>query len=64
MGYHTGIQIECPHIIRVSPVSLTTEDEELGVDHCYGHAVTNDGPGAIDHDAGPHLRYWRTGNSN
>jgi hypothetical protein len=56
MGHHTGVQIECPHIIQVL-VILTTEDEELGTDHRHGRAVTTDGPGTIDHDAGPHSRY-------
>ena len=59
MGHRTGVQIECPHIIRVPPVGLTTEDEEPGIDHCHGMAVTNDRPGTTEHDPGPHLRYWR-----
>jgi hypothetical protein len=57
MGHHTGVQIECPHIIQALLVGLTTEDEELETDHRHGMAETTDGPGTIDHDAGPLSRY-------
>ena len=57
MGHHTGVQIECPHIIQALLVGLTTEDEELETDHRHGMAETTDGPGTIDRDAGPLSRY-------
>jgi hypothetical protein len=58
MGDRTRVEIECPHIIRKLSVGLTTEDEELGSNHRHGMAITTDGPGTIDHDAGPLSRYW------
>ena len=53
MGERTSVQVKCPHIIQKLPVYLTTEDEELGSNHRHRMAVTTDGPGAIDRDAGP-----------
>jgi hypothetical protein len=57
MGNPTRVQVECPHIIPDPIVGPTTEDEELGTDHRHSMADTTDGPGAIDHDAGPLSRY-------
>jgi hypothetical protein len=64
MGHRTGVQIECPHIIQIPLVGFTAEDEELGTDHRHGRAVTTDGLGTIEYDAGPHSRYWRARKSN
>ena len=58
MGKRTRVQIKCPHIIQTFPFDLTTEDKELGTDHCRSMAITTDGPGTIDYDAGPLSRYW------
>ena len=57
MGHRTRVQVECPRIIQVPTVGPTTEDEESGTDHCHGMVTTTDGPGTIDHDAGPLSRY-------
>jgi hypothetical protein len=57
MDNRTRVQIECPHIIEIFPVGLTTKDKELGTDHCHGMVVTTARSGAIGHDAGPLSRY-------
>jgi hypothetical protein len=64
MGNHTRVQIECPHIIQTLLVNITTEDEELGTDRRHGMAVTTDGLGAIDRDAGPQVPFWSARNSD
>jgi hypothetical protein len=64
MGNRTRVQIECPHIIQKLLSGPTTEDEEPGTDHRHGMVVTTDGPGTIDHDAGPLSRYWSARYSN
>jgi hypothetical protein len=64
MANRTGVQIKCPHIVQILPVVPTTEDEELGTDHRRGRVKTTDGTGTIDHDAGPHSRFWSAVNSN
>ena len=56
MGNRTRVQVECPHIIQ-EPIDPTTENEELGTDHRHGMAGMTDGPGTIDHYAGPLSRY-------
>ena len=53
MGERTSVQVECPHIVQKLPVDLTTEDEESRTNHRHRMAITTDGPGTIDHDAGP-----------
>jgi hypothetical protein len=58
MCERTTVQIECPHIIDGLPANPTTEDEELGTDHCCGRVVAIIGPRTIEHNAGPLLRYW------
>ena len=60
MDSRTRVQIECPYIIGIFPVGLTTKDKELRTDHCHGMVVTTAGSGAIGHDAGPLSRYWNT----
>ena len=60
MDNRTRVQIECPHIIEKILVGLTTEDKELGTDHCHSMVVTAAGSEAIGHDADPLSRYWST----
>ena len=64
MGNRTRVHIECPYIIRKLPVDVTTEDEELGIDHRRGVVVASGGPRTIDQDAGPLSRYWSARNLN
>ena len=54
----TTVQIECPHIIDDLPANMTTEDEELGTDYGCGLVATSGQSRTIDHNAGPHSRYW------
>jgi hypothetical protein len=60
MGNRTSDQIEGPHIIEGRPADLTSKDEELGTDQRHGMVGTTAGSRTIDHDAGPHVRYWST----
>ena len=53
MGERTSVQVKCPHIVQKLLVDLTTEDEEFGSNHRHRMAITTDGPGTIDRDAGP-----------
>jgi hypothetical protein len=64
MDNRTSVQIERPHIIEVRPADLTTEYEDLGTDQRHGMVVTTAGSRAIDHDAGPLVRYWSTRSSD
>ncbi len=63
-GKRTAIQIESPDIIKTPLTDPATEDKEIGINESYGMGVTTAGPGTIDHDAGPHSRYWKARSSD
>jgi len=60
----TTIQIQSPDIIKTRLVGHATEDEEIGTNQSDGMVATTAGPGTINHDAGPHSRYWKARSSD